>query len=194
VDDGGFVVRGSASRCFGISIAFKSRNTFAFSQGVTELERISYEEAREWFWVRTAVWFVPAYISTAMGCFVYAGTMIENFKARVMVSLLSALVATLLGLIAASISRHYPWMRLGWRKLWPLNTLISAVMAAFFAIGLSGVILTLLRENPDYITGNFVFDTASSMMGLGIIIAAFWGAAFGAWFALRHDRYFVESI
>ena|GEM_PF-1331327 len=162
--------------------------------GVTELERIPYEEAREWFWVRTAIWFVPAYISTAIGCFAYAGTMIENLKARMIVSLLSALAATLLGLIAASISRQYPWMRLGLRKLWSLNALISAVMAAFFAIGLSGIILTVLRETPEYIPGNFVFDTASSMMGLGIVIAAFWGAAFGTWFALRFDKYFVESI
>ena len=158
------------------------------------MERIPLDEAREWFWVRTAVWFVPAYIVSAMGCFEYAGAMIEALKTRMIVSLVSALVATLFGLLTAGISMQYPWMRLGWWKLWWLNALVGAVIAAFFATGLGAIIQTVLRENPDYVSGNHVFDTASSVMGLGIVIAAFWGAAFGAWFALRRDKYFVESI
>ena len=158
------------------------------------MERIPYDEARDWFWVRTAVWFVPACLVSAMGCFEYAGTMIETFKVRVIVSLISSLAATLLGLLAAGISMQYPWMRLGWWKLWWLNSLIGAVIAAFLATGLSAIIQTVLRETPGRVPGNHVYDTATSMMGVGIVIAAFWGAVFGAWFALRRDKYFVESI
>lgn len=129
-----------------------------------------------------------------MGCFAYAGEVIETFKTRLLVSLVSALGATLLGLLSATISRNFPYMRLGWRKLWWLNTLICGFIAGFLAAGVSAIILAVLKENPNCIPGNYVYDTATSMMELGIAVAAFWGAAFGTWFALRLDKYFVESI
>jgi len=160
----------------------------------TELERVPYAEAREWFWVRTIVWSVPTYIVSAMGCFAYASTVIEPFSARLVTSLLTALAATLLAVISASISKSFPWMRLGWRRLWWLNLLVTGAMAAFLAVGLSLVTLTVLRDYPHFEPGSAYYNRALSMMSFGVAIAAFWGAAFGSWFALRLDKYFVESI
>lgn len=158
------------------------------------MEKISYEEAREWFWIRTAVWLIPAFIVSAIGFFAYAGTVIDALKPRIEVALLSALGATLLGMVAASISKGLPWMRLGRWKLWWLNAFVCAGSAAFGAIALSLVTLAALRSNPEVLPGSSIFDTASSIMEIGTCVAAFWGAAFGTWFALRRDKYFVESI
>lgn len=162
---------------------------------VRQLERIPYEEAREWFWIRTGVWLIPAYIVNAMATFAYAGTLIEDFKTRTTVALLCALAITLLGLLSAVLSIPLPWMRLGRRRLWPLNTLACTLIAAFSAVALSGIILTIIGgQGTEYVAGHPVYDTARSLMEVGVVATAFWGAAFGSWFALRLDRYFVESF
>lgn len=158
------------------------------------MEKIPYEEAREWFWIRTALWFVPAFIVSVMGYFEYAGSEISTFKTRMLVSLVCGLAVSLLGLIAAIVSMQFPWMRLGWRRLWWFNALVCVIFAGFLAAGGSAVVLSVLRENPANVPGSYVIRTAHSMMAAGIAGAAFWGAAFGSWFALRFDRYFVESI
>lgn len=161
---------------------------------MTDLERVSYEEAREWFWIRTALWFVPAYLTSAIGLFIVPTADMNSLKARLVVSLLSALGVTVLGLLAAAFSMQFPWMRLGRRRLWWLNAFACAVLAGFGAVGASAVVLTILRENPANIDGSFVIETAKTVMMAGIAGAAFWGMAFGAWFLLRSDKHFVESL
>ncbi len=161
---------------------------------MAQLERISYEEAREWFWIRTSLWFVPAFLASAVAYFVYAGSEIATLKARVTISILCGLGVALLGLVAAIISIQFPWMRLGRRRLWWFNTLVCAAIAGFGALGASAIILTLLRENPDNVLKSRVIETAHYLMAAGIAASGFWGAAFGAWFALRRDKFFVESI
>ena len=124
----------------------------------------------------------------------YVGGYIETFKIHLNVSLALGFVAPFFGILAAIISKQFPWMRLGRWKLWWLNAFVCAIIAAFLAIGTSAVILTLIRSNPTQAPSETVLNASMSILGFGIAVATAWGAIFGTWFALRFDKYFVESI
>lgn len=158
------------------------------------MEKISYAEAREWFWVRTGVWSVPTLIVSAAAYFVYADGLVENMGQRVLLSLLGGLVATALALLAAWISTQFSWMRAGKWRAWPINAIACAVIAGIGAVAVGGVTLSVMRDN---ITNPPSADTLAAtydMLVFGICLSATVAAAFGAWFALRFDKYFLESI
>lgn len=158
------------------------------------MEKVSYEEAREWFWVRTAVWCVPAAIVSIIACFAYYGSIVEDFRPRMIYSAVAGVGGLLLGLIAATLSTQFPWMRLGRRRAWPLNAIMCVVMSAVGAVLVCGVILSIMRDNIEHYPSEEVIATAYDLMLFAIALASFWGLTLGSWFALRFDKYFVEPI
>jgi len=158
------------------------------------MEKVNYEEAREWFWVRTVVWCVPAAIVSVIVCFGYYGSLISEFGDRMLYSAIAGVGATLLGLLAAFISIQFTWMRMGWKLSWPLNSLVCAGVAALGALLISAVILCVMGDNI-YNPASEQFKSAVyGMMQFAIGLAVFWGLTLGGWFALRFDKYFVEFI
>lgn len=158
------------------------------------MEKVSYEEAREWFWVRTVVWCVPAAIVSVIVCFGYFGSLVSEFRDRLLYSAIAGVGATLLGLLAAYISIQFTWMRMGWKRSWPLNALACAAVAALGAVLACGVILSIMKDNIYNMPSDEVISTPYDLMLFAIALAAFWGLALGGWFALRFDKYFVEFI
>lgn len=158
------------------------------------MEKVSYVEAREWFWVRTAVWCVPSAIVSVIACFAYYGSIVEDFRPRLIYSIAAGVGGTLFGLIAAWISIQFPWMRLGRRLAWPLNAILCAAMSAVGALLVCGAILGVMKDNTAHYPSEEVISTTYDLMLFAIALAAFWGLALGSWFALRFDKYFVEPI
>ena len=158
------------------------------------MEKVSYAEAKEWFWVRTALWCVPAAIVSVIACFAYYGSIVEDFQPRLTYSAIAGVGGTLLGLIAASLSTQFPWMRLGRRLAWPFNSIMCAGISTVGALLICGVILSIMRDNIYDYPSEQVIATAYDLMLFAVALAAFWGLTLGTWFALRFDKYFVEPI
>ena len=55
------------------------------------MERISYDEAREWFWVRTWMWFVACALLSVIATFAYSGELLKTFPARFWVSVIAGI-------------------------------------------------------------------------------------------------------
>lgn len=177
------------------------------NRGVSRLERLSYDEAREWFWVRTLIWLLPAAVASVISFYGFAGWIFTNELVKAGLSQVwlsvggSALVLGF-GLAAAYISLQLPWMRAGWRYGFVLNGPVCAAISALAAFLACGMILSFLQNEPPnqfeqpvafarYIA---MIDVSYVMMRFGIGAAAFWGFIFGSWFAMRRDKYFVELI
>ncbi len=158
------------------------------------MQKLTYEEAREWFWVRTAAWCVPAAIVSVIASFAYYGQLIDRFEPRFLYALAAGVGATLLGLAAASLSIQIPWMRSGWKWSWLPNTIICAVAGSLMAALICSVIISVMKDNIYNPPPEDVQAAAYNMMLFAICLSAGWGAVLGAWFGLRFDKYFVESI
>ena len=166
------------------------------------MEKINYYEAREWFWIRTWVWFVPTVLISVMAIFALSNDLIKPFSTRLWIAIGMGIAVSLIGLMAASISTSLPWMRLGWRFSFALNGPASAAAAAITAFLLGGLIMSLLQDktvNPTtepklYAAYMTMIDTAYKMLMLGIVASGFWGFILGSWFAMRRDKYFIEQI
>ncbi len=158
------------------------------------LEKVSYDEAREWFWVRTLVWTVAAAIVSVMGYFAFSNDVVKVFGARVWVSAGAGVGVTLIGVLAAYISLQFPWMRGGWRFGFVLNGPVSAAIAALISFLLGGMILTFMQNDNVHPPPATLIDMTYALMKFGIAASALWGFIYGSWFAMRRDRYFVESI
>lgn len=171
---------------------------------VNGLEKLTYEEARDWFWTRTVIWTLLAAVVSMAAYFFYSGDIdgIRTLSSRIWVSVGCGLLVTLLGLMAAYISIQFTWVRRGWRRGFVLNAPACAVIAGLTALILCGITLSFMQNSPpNPFTEKAAFkaytdtvDAAYQLMQLGIGAAAFWGFIFGSWFSLRRDKYFVEQI
>ena len=158
------------------------------------MQSTSYEEAREWFWVRTAIWCVPMAIISVIASFAYFGPLLDDFRSRLTLALAAGIGSMLFGVLAAWISIQFPWMRLGWRRAWLPNGILCAVMAAIGAVLVCSVFVSAMRDNIYNPASEEVQAAAYDMMLFAISLAAAWGLVLGGWFALRLDKYFIEPI
>lgn len=158
------------------------------------MQKLSYEEAREWFWVRTAFWCVPAAIVSVIASFAYYGPLVDKFEPRLLFSLAAGVGATVLGLVAAGLSVQSPWMRSGSKWSWLPNVSVCAVASVIMAAIVCSVIVSAMKDNIYNPAADDAQTAAYDMMVFAIALAAGWGAILGAWFSLRFDKYFVESI
>lgn len=166
------------------------------------MEKLSYDEAREWFWVRTGVWFLPIALVSMMVFFAVSSDFVRPFSTRIWLSVGVGVGSALLGLLAAFVSMQFPWMRRGWRLGFTLNGPACAAIAAVVAFFVCGIALSFLQNKPPGPNAvRAVRDAHQAMihaaymaMQFGIGASALWGLVFGSWFALRRDRYFVEPI
>ena len=158
------------------------------------MEKISYDEARQWFWIRTWLWFAVLAVLMVMGTFAYSADLIKEFSARFLASLIVGIVAPLLGLAAAAISLQFTWMRMGWRLAFALNGPVCAGMAGLIAAFVCVFALSYMRGEAVHPPSEATIQTAYSLMEFGIGASALLGFIFGSWFAMRRDKYFVELI
>jgi len=158
------------------------------------MERISYDEAREWFWVRTWMWFVACALLSVIATFAYSGELLKTFPARFWVSVIAGTSVTALGLLAAYVSLQFPWVRTGWRFGFALNGPACAAMSALASFLACGIILSVMQNDPQKPPSAALIQSTYSLMQFGIAAAALWGFIFGSWFTMRRDRYFVEPI
>ena len=165
-------------------------------------ERLHYDEARNWFWIRTGVWLLPAALVSVMAHFAYTGGLIDRFAERVITSSCGGVGSVILGVLAAYVSMQLTWMRFGWRISYVLNGPACAVIAGAVAFIACGIILTFLQGSPpDPVDHKAAYeaylgfvDRTYQMMVFSAGAAAFWGFVFGSWFAMRRDKYFIEPI
>jgi hypothetical protein len=162
--------------------------------GVDNVEKISYDEAREWFWVRTALWAAVSAVVSVMAHFAYSNGIIKLFHVRMWVSIGSGMGTVLLAILATTISLQFPWVRLGRRYAFLLNGPACAAISALMAFLVCGFILTFMQNDPLHPPSAALIDWTYAIMRFAIGAATVWGFVFGSWFVLRRDRYFVESI
>lgn len=158
------------------------------------LEKITYSEAREWFWVRTAGWLIPAVLVSAAAYFFYSGEYFSRTAARVEFALGAGAAAVLLGLAAAAISIQLPWMRTGRWYGFALNGPFCAFASGFLAFVIFGLVIALLQRDTFNLPSGNLIDALYKLDIFDIGASSFWGFCLGSWFALRRDRYFVEPI
>jgi len=161
---------------------------------------VRYDELRAWFWWRTWMWSIPCAILTVAAVFWRLSGQPLGFSARLWDSSTVGAGAVALALLAAASSIARPWMRFGWRSALLLNAPICAVFAAVAAFLVGGTSLGLAQNNPPnqflspneyeaYLAGVSTIFTCAKY---GVVLSGMWGAVFGAWFALRRDKYFIE--
>lgn len=155
---------------------------------------MSYDEAREWFWVRTTVWFLVALTISSLAYYFYSDGIVAPVGRRILLSVICASGATLLAILAAWLSIETPWMQLGRWQAWLFNGIICAGIATIGGALVSAAILCFMRDNIHNYPSEELLSACHEMMLFGICLAAFWGLIFGSWFALRRDKYFVESF
>lgn len=166
------------------------------------MERVRYYEARDWFWVRTGVWAIPAIIASVMAHFSYANGLFEPFGKRFWISAVAGLGVVLAGVLASYISMQLPWMRRGFKISILINGPACAIISGIAGLFILGVIFSVLQSRSgDAILNQSTARAFESMMSnaytfAGFIVGAavFWGFIFGSWFAMRRDKYFIEPI
>ncbi len=86
-------------------------------------------------------------------------------------------------------------MRTGWRFAFILNgpavAVIAALAGAFIYAVAVGQQESIASHQVLSIVERQVIDNYGQA---GVVAAALWGFIFGSWFAMRRDKYFVESI
>lgn len=166
------------------------------------MERLSYEEARNWFWVRTLVWLVPTALVSVMAHFTYTSGLIEALSERVIVSVAGGIGSVAIAVLAAYITMQTTWMRFGWRISFVLNGPACTLIAGVFAAIACMMVMTFVKASPPdgvnhpaaYDAFLIHIDEIYQVMLFSVGAAAFWGFVLGSWFAMRRDKYFIEPI
>lgn len=161
---------------------------------MTQLERISYQEAKQWFWARTWVWSVLAMLVTVAACFIYAQDLVNAAGPRAGAAAGIAAFAVLVGVLAAYISIQMPWMRAGWRIAFIPNMIFCAVIAGLITLLVGAFVLSYLQDDVINPYPESVMTAADALMQFAAGASAFWGFVMGSWFAMRRDKYFVERL
>ena len=159
-------------------------------------EKLSYDEARLWFWTRTFVWLVPAFVVTGVALYGFWDyfELTGPSSLRLWLSVGEGAGSVLIGLLGALISLEFPWMRLGRGYGCLLNGPVCAVISGLGAFLLSGAILSILQNDPYHPPSQASVETEYLLMQFGVGASIFWGFILGSWFAMRRDKYFVEQI
>ncbi len=166
------------------------------------LERLDYYGARNWFWIRTAIWMVPAALISVMAHFVYTDGLFETVGARAAAAALGGCGSVLLAALAGCITMQLTWMRFGWRISFVLNGPACALIAALVTVITCGIIMTFLKSSPPDPVGRKAeydawlggIERVYELMVFSTGASAFWGFVFGSWFAMRRDKYFIEPF
>ncbi|MEN6356882.1 MAG: hypothetical protein ABFD83_07330 [Armatimonadota bacterium] len=159
-------------------------------------EKLDYYEAKSWFWTRTFVWVVPAFIITAIGQYFFwrYNALIGSASLKLWSSILGGVASVLIGLLGATLSLEFVWMRLGQRYGYVINGPVCAIMSGIAAFLLCGAILSIMQNDPYNPMSQAEVQTTYMLMQFGIGASMFWGLIFGSWFAMRRDKYFIEQI
>jgi hypothetical protein len=159
-------------------------------------EKLTYYEARLWFWTRTFVWLVPACTVTAVALYMFWGyfEITGSASLRLWLSIGEGIIVTLVGLLGALASLEFPWTRLGRRYGYVLNGPLCAIASGIAAFLLGGVVLSILQNDPYHPMSQAGVETAYMLMQFGVGAAMFWGFILGSWFVMRRDKYFIEQI
>lgn len=158
------------------------------------MEKISYYEAREWFWVRTLIWSIPAIIVSVMAQFFFTEGLIIASNSRLMTATWVGLGAVGCAVLAALICIQLPWMREGHWFGFILTAPVCAAVSGFIAFLISGLIFAFIYNDPLHPTSGDVIDSLYKMIKFAIASSGLFGGIFGLWFSLRRDRYFIEQI
>jgi MFS family permease len=142
------------------------------------------------------VWLLPAIIITAVGQYFlwnyYELTGSESLK--LWVSIAGGVAAVFIGLLGATLSLEFVWMRLGHRYGYFINGPICAIISGIAAFLLCGAILSILQNDPYNPMSQAHVQATYMLMQFGVGASMFWGFILGSWFAMRCDKYFIEQI
>lgn len=158
------------------------------------MEKWSYDEIREWFWVRTGVWSLPVAVLSVIALMFYWHYSISDIEPNLWICIGVGVTVTLLGVLAALISIQFPWMRSGWKFGFAPNAVICAAIASLCSFLIGGIVLSFMQNDAFHRPSYDVIDAAYKILTLAVVLAAVWGIIYGSWFAMRRDRYFVEPI
>jgi|YNPNPStandDraft_1061719.scaffolds.fasta_scaffold21985_2 hypothetical protein len=165
------------------------------------MRTLSYGEAKSWFWIRTWMWMIPAIIVTIMGSFAVFWH-VPDFTRRFWFAVISGVGTVLIGLAVAAVSVQFPWMQAGSKFAFVLNGVTCAIIAGALAFVVGNVLLSIVfNDMPNFATHPKAYETFSRMyrmshrvMRLSSAAGGAWGFAIGIWFALRHDKYFLDRL
>lgn len=158
------------------------------------MEKISYEEAKEWFWVRTFIWLLPCIAVSVAAGFVYSKELIDAGSPRLWVSLGIGAIGTLSGLLSAFFSLQLPWMRTGRWYCFLLTSPVSAFGGGFIAFAIAGAVISLMKPYAANTEMANIIEVSINIAKFFVAGSVFWGFCFGSWFSLRRDKYFIEQI
>ena len=164
------------------------------------MEKWSYDEAREWFWVRTGVWSLPIAVISVIVLMFFWNYFVSGAEPKTIVEpniwtcILIGVGITLLGVLAAFISLQFPWMRSGWKFGFFPNAIACALVAGVIAFLIGGVVLSFMQNDAFHRPPFALIDLTYKILELSVAMAVMWGIVIGSWFALRRDKYFIEDI
>jgi hypothetical protein len=161
---------------------------------------IRYDELRTWFWWRTWMWSIPCTILTTIAVFWRLEGQGLGFNLRFWDSVWVGVGSVAIALLVAGTSTARPWMRFAWKSALPVNTLVGAVFAGVLAFLVGGIVLGIAQNSPpdQFIAPDryrvYLVNVSGCLncVKYGVLLSALWGAVYGAWFALRRDKYFIE--
>ena len=157
------------------------------------MEKMTYQEARELFWIKTLIWFVPAIIVSVAALYLYSGEMLDP-TARLRIAVGVGIVNVLIGLFCAFLSLQFPWMSAGRWFAFLLTGPICTGMASGTTFVLGGLALAVIARDPINIPTRDLMDLFYKVLIYAIGASGLWGLMIGVWFSLRRDKYFVEIV
>lgn len=164
------------------------------------MDRMTYAEAKDWFWIRTWIWSVPAAVVTIVGLYLFADRQDTLKDLRVLFAACAGLFSVLVAVLMSYVSTQWPWMRSGaWFGV-ALTAPICAAVGVFLTFLAGGVLLAIVRESVpvgiamEQIVNIDTIDAVYDVTNYAMYASGFWSLLFGTWFSLRRDRYFVDSI
>lgn len=159
-------------------------------------EKLDYYEARSWFWMRTFIWILPAIVVTAIGQYFFWNyyELVGSDSLKLWLSTAEGIGVVFVGLLGATISLEFVWLRLDRRYGCVLNGPVCAIISGVAAFLLCGAILSILQNDPYNPMSQAEVQTTYMLMQFGIGASMFWAFILGSWFAMRRDKYFIEQI
>ncbi len=163
-------------------------------RGEKILNKVPYEEAKAWFWIRTAIWFIPSALLLSMITFEATSGFFPGMRYKLIAAVIGGGLSALMGVMAGWMSIQFVWMKENWKIAFLINAVVCAVIAetAMFIIG--GFVFAYIQGKPkDPYPASFI-NALFNLVKIATGLAGIAGFIYGSWFALRQDKYFVEQI